>query len=98
MNHRLVVSSALASALALGLIGNVAAQAMDPGKGHEKCFGVAKAGQNDCANQAGTHSCAGQSKTDLSLDEWKYVAAGTCGAMKGKTAAEIKAMKDGKKS
>jgi uncharacterized membrane protein len=98
MNHRLVVSSALASALALGLIGNVAAQAKDPGKGNEKCYGVAKAGQNDCANQAGTHSCAGQSKTDLSLDEWKYVPAGTCGAMKGKTAAEIKAMKDGKKS
>jgi uncharacterized membrane protein len=71
MNHGLVVSSALASALALGLIGNVAAQSMDPGKGHEKCFGVAKAGQNDCANQAGTHSCAGQSKTDLSLEEWK---------------------------
>ena len=98
MNHRLVVSSALASALALGLIGNVAAQAKEPGKGHEKCYGVAKAGQNDCANLSGTHSCAGQSKADLSLDEWKYVPAGTCGAMKGKTAAEVKAMKDGKKS
>jgi uncharacterized membrane protein len=99
MNHRLVVSSALASALALGLIGNVAAQmTQDPGKSHEKCFGIAKAGQNDCANQAGTHSCAGQSKADLSLDDWKYVPAGTCGAMKGKTAAEIKKMKDGKKS
>ena len=99
MNHRLVVSSALASALAFGLVGNVAAQmAQDPGKGHEKCFGISKAGQNDCANQAGTHSCAGQSKADLSLDDWKYVPAGTCGAMKGKTAAEVKAMKDGKKT
>jgi len=99
MNHRLVVSSALASVLALGLASNASAQmAKDPGKSHEKCYGVAKAGQNDCANQAGTHSCAGQSKADMSLDDWKYVAAGTCGNLKGKTDAEIKAMKDGKKS
>ena len=99
MNHRLVVSSALASVLSLGLIGAASAQpAKDPGKSHEKCYGVSKAGQNDCANVAGTHSCAGQSKADMSLDDWKYVAAGTCGAMKGKTADEVKAMKDGKKS
>ena len=99
MNHRLIASSALASVLALGLVGHAAAQmAKDPGKSNEKCYGVAKAGQNDCANQAGTHSCAGQSKADMSLDDWKYVAAGTCVAMKGKTADQIKAMKDGKKS
>ncbi len=99
MNHRLVVSSALASVLALGLAGQAAAQmAKDPGKSNEKCYGIAKAGQNDCANQAGTHSCAGQSKADMSLDDWKYVAAGTCVAMKGKTAEQVKAMKDGKKS
>lgn len=36
-----------------------------------KCYGVAKAGQNDCANAAGTHSCAGQSKVDYSGGEWK---------------------------
>lgn len=99
MNHRLVVSSALASVLALGLAGQAAAQmAKDAGKSNEKCYGIAKAGQNDCANQAGTHSCAGQSKADMSLDDWKYVAAGTCVAMKGKTAEQVKAMKDGKKS
>ena len=99
MNHRLVVSSALASVLALGLIGQAAAQMVaDPGKSKEKCYGIAKAGQNDCANQSGTHSCAGQSKADMSLDDWKYVPTGTCAALKGKTAAEIKAMKDGKKS
>jgi uncharacterized membrane protein len=96
-NHRLVVSSALASVLALGLAGGAAAQAKDGAK-NEKCYGVAKAGQNDCANLSGTHSCAGQAKTDMSLDEWKYVPAGTCTSLKGKTAAEVKAMKDGKKS
>lgn len=86
MNQRLIVSSALASALALGLVGQVAAQ----DKGKEKCFGVAKAGQNDCANLSGSHSCAGQSKVDNGADEWKYVGKGTCKDMQGKTEAEAK--------
>ena len=86
MNQRLVLSSALASALALGLVGQVAAQ----DKGKDKCYGIAKAGQNDCANLSGSHSCAGQSKADMSPDEWKYVAKGTCKDMKGLTAEEAK--------
>jgi uncharacterized membrane protein len=89
--HR-AVSSALASALALGLAGIASAQpAKDPGAKHEKCYGIAKAGQNDCANLSGTHSCAGQSKTDGSIEDWKYVAKGTCKELKGLTAAEAKA-------
>ena len=87
MNQGFIVSSALASVLALGLVGQVAAQ----DKGKEKCYGIAKAGQNDCANTAGTHSCAGQSKVDNSTDDWKYVAKGTCKDMKGMTADEVKA-------
>ena len=86
MNQRLIVSSALASVLALGLIGQAAAQ----DKAKEKCFGITKAGQNDCANLSGTHSCAGQSKADNGVDEWKYVAKGTCKDMKGKTEQEAK--------
>ena len=87
MNNRLIASSALASVLALGLMGQ--ANAADE-KAKEKCFGVAKAGQNDCANASGTHSCAGQSKVDNGADEWKYVAKGTCASLGGKTAAEAK--------
>ncbi len=87
MNQRLIVSSALASVLALGLVGQVAAQ----DKGKEKCYGIAKAGQNDCANLSGSHSCAGQSKVDNDAGEWKYVAKGTCKEMKGMTADEAKA-------
>ncbi len=87
MNHRLVISSAVASVLALGLAGQVAAQE----KGKDKCYGIAKAGQNDCANLAGTHSCAGQSKVDNDPGDWKYVAKGTCKDMKGMTADEAKA-------
>jgi len=87
MNQRLIISSALASALALGLAGPAAAQA----KEKEKCYGIAKAGQNDCANLSGSHSCAGQSKADMAADEWKYVAKGTCKDMKGLSETEAKA-------
>jgi uncharacterized membrane protein len=90
MNPRLIASSALASVLALGLVSGVQA-ADDKAASKEKCFGIAKAGQNDCANLSGTHSCAGQSKADNAADEWKYVAKGTCAKLGGKTADEAKA-------
>jgi uncharacterized membrane protein len=89
MNQRLIVSSALASVLALGLAGQAAAQT----KEKEKCYGVAKAGQNDCANLTNTHSCAGQNKVDNDPGEWKYVAKGTCKTMKGMNETEAKAKK-----
>ena len=87
MNQRLVISSALASVLALGLIGQAAAQP----KPKEKCYGIAMAGQNDCANLSGSHTCAGQAKADNDATEWKYVAKGTCKTLKGgMTEAEAK--------
>jgi uncharacterized membrane protein len=91
MNHRHIVASALASALAMGLATPVTAHNMEGGKDKEKCYGVAKIGQNDCGNLSGTHSCAGESKVDNDPTEWKYVAKGTCKEMKGMTAEEAKA-------
>lgn len=88
MNQKLILSSALGCAMALGLVGQAAAQ----DKGKEKCYGIAKAGQNDCANISGTHSCAGQASKDMAPDDWKYVAKGTCKSMNGMTADEAKAM------
>jgi len=88
MHQRHMVSSALATVLALGL-GSPSAHAEEAGK--EKCYGIAKAGQNDCANLGGTHSCAGQAKEDNGPREWKYVAKGTCKDLKGMSAAEAKA-------
>ena len=79
----------MAAVLAAGLLASV--QAADDNKGKEKCFGIAKAGQNDCANLSGSHSCAGQSKVDGGAEEWKYVAKGTCKDMKGMSADEVKA-------
>jgi len=43
----------------------------------ERCYGVARAGQNDCAAGPGT-SCAGTSRTDYQGNAWKLVRAGTC--------------------
>ena len=91
MNQRLVISSALASALSLGLVTATSAHAMDKTGDKEKCFGIAKAGQNDCANLAGSHACAGMAKVDNDPGEWKYVPKGTCKQMKGMTAEEAKA-------
>lgn len=42
----------------------------------EKCYGIAKAGKNDC--QTATHSCAGTAKKDAMGDSWVGVPAGTC--------------------
>jgi uncharacterized membrane protein len=90
MNQRLIATSALASVLALGLLSG--AQAEEKAGAKEKCFGIAKAGQNDCANLSGTHSCAGQSKTDNDAVEWKYVAKGTCAQLGGMGMDEAKKM------
>lgn len=88
MNHKALVAAAAASVLS-SLLAVSPAAAQAPAK--EKCYGVAKAGQNDCANLSGSHSCAGQSKADNSPDEWKYVAKGTCTTMSGLTADQAKA-------
>ncbi|MEM9101368.1 MAG: DUF2282 domain-containing protein [Pseudomonadota bacterium] len=84
MNKQLLVSAALAGLIATGVSTPVAAG------GKEKCYGIAKAGQNDCGNLAGTHSCAGQSTVDNDPGEWKLVAKGTCSELGGMSKAEAK--------
>jgi uncharacterized membrane protein len=85
MNKRVIASSTLATALAFAL---VQAQAADAPK--EKCFGIAKAGANDCASADGAHSCAGQARVDKDGYDWKYVAKGTCEKEGGKTTVPAK--------
>lgn len=67
----LAVAGSLASAISLA---SAPAQAADD---MEKCFGIAKAGQNDCAAE-GSNSCAGTSKVDFDPLGWKLVKKGTC--------------------
>ncbi len=47
----------------------------------DKCYGVSRAGHNDCKAGAGT-SCAGTSRSNYQGDAWKYVARGTCTTIK----------------
>jgi len=47
----------------------------------EKCYGVSKAGKNDCAGAA--HACAGQAKTDNSGKEFLSLPKGTCERLVG---------------
>jgi uncharacterized membrane protein len=57
----------------------LAAQADDTK--NEKCYGVAKAGQNDCATAS--NSCAGTTTTDSQKDAFLYVPVGICQKIAG---------------
>jgi uncharacterized membrane protein len=67
---RIAIAAALVTAISLPL-------AMPQAQGmSEKCYGVAKAGKNDC--QTDKSSCAGTSKRDSQADAWVAVPKGTC--------------------
>ena len=93
MNKRqALVAAALAGICASATVAAHDAPAASGDK--EKCYGVAKAGQNDCASSDGAHSCAGQAATDNLPTEWAYVAKGTCEQAGG----TLKPVKAGKKA
>jgi len=77
MDQKTLVAAAVAGLFALGTAG--LAQAAD----QEKCWGVAKAGQNECGSNKTAHACAGQSKMDYDPNDFKVVKAGTCVDMGG---------------
>jgi len=81
---RLALATAITGALALPAILSTVAEAgpaAKPDYKFEKCYGVVKAGSNDC--QTATSSCAGTSKRDMQADAWVYLPAGTCGKIAG---------------
>jgi uncharacterized membrane protein len=69
-----VLAAAIGSLVALGSSAYAADGEKKPAT--EKCYGVAKAGKNDCA--AGAHACSGMSKQDGDPKEWITVPKGTC--------------------
>ena len=86
MNHQATIQAALAGILALGLAASATAGPVAQPKDSEKCYGVAKGGQNDCGTAK--HACAGLgAKTDYDPSEWKYVSKGSCEKMGGQTMA-----------
>lgn len=89
MNKRTLITAAATSLMSLAMFSSPVMAQDNMAK--EKCFGIAKAGQNDCASISGIHSCAGQSKVDSDKGEWKYVAKGSCEKVGGLSLDQVKA-------
>lgn len=94
MNKESVMRSAIGGVLALGMMvagGSVVAADMGmgmkgpvtPPAGAEKCFGIAKAGMNDCAGKNAPHACAGQATKDRDTVDFVYLPTGTCQKVAG---------------
>jgi len=76
MNKRIFIAAALASAIAPAVL-SAQKPAPAPTFKAEKCYGIAKAGKNDCAS-TGNISCGGTSKTNGDPKAWIYVPEGYC--------------------
>jgi len=75
MNAPVKISIAAGTGIALAFAAGVTTASAAP---KEKCYGIALAGENGCANLSKTHSCQGTSKVDYAVDDWKLVPKGTC--------------------
>lgn len=83
MNSRATsIRAVVASLLTIGLASNASAHNVTATETSEKCYGIAKAGQNDCGT--GKHDCATLGKKDNDPEDWKMVANGTCKKLGGK--------------
>jgi uncharacterized membrane protein len=78
MTRNALALSVLSAAIALASSGPVLA-ADQPAS--EKCYGVVKAGANDC--ETATNSCAGTSTQDGQGDAWVLVPKGLCEKLVG---------------
>lgn len=104
MTSKKTINTVLAGAVAMAAVGGAvvglqSTEAHALAKGKEKCYGVVKAGKNDCGNTAKTHSCAGQSTVDGDTGEWLALPTGVCeklvgGSLTGKVAAAPTKMMD----
>ncbi len=86
MNNLTKIQAAVASVLALGFAATVYAAPVKPMAGDEKCFGIAKAGQNDCGTAKNACATMG-AKVDKDPAQFKYVKAGMCEKEGGKMMA-----------
>jgi uncharacterized membrane protein len=77
MKNTALIATAMAAIIGLG--GVVSAKAEDAK--NEKCYGIAKAGQNDCVTAS--NSCAGTTTSDAQKDAFLYVPVGICAKIAG---------------
>lgn len=85
-NLNTLLTTAVTGVLALGIFTS-AAQAAEKVQ-MEKCYGISKAGKNDC--QTASSACAGTAKQDGLKDAWLYVPKGTCEKIVGGQLAAVK--------
>lgn len=81
---KLALASAFTGLMAVSVVGSSFAQsgpAPQPSFKFEKCYGVVKAGKNDCQTMGS--SCAGTLKHDQQGDAWIYLPAGSCDKIVG---------------
>ncbi len=77
MSNRVIIASALAAAVFAPTALMAQGPAPTPSFKAEKCYGLARAGQNDCAS-TGNNSCAGTSRANADPRAWVFVPAGYC--------------------
>jgi uncharacterized membrane protein len=82
MDKRVFIASAVAAAMAAPAIFAAQKPVQAPSWKAEKCYGIAKAGKNDCAS-TGNNSCGGSSKVNADPKAWLYVPAGYCDRIVG---------------
>lgn len=83
-NTRLLLTAAIAGLTTGTLLAATRASAANiQCAEQERCYGVSKAGKNDCATA--TSACAGTAKQDFQKDAWIYVPKGTCQKLAGGT-------------
>jgi uncharacterized membrane protein len=80
-DQRKLITTAITGLLALGIS---ASSATASAAESEKCFGIAKAGQNACNSNANKHSCAGHSQIDNDPNDFANVPKGSCLKVGGK--------------
>lgn len=85
-NLNTLLATTITSALALGFVAT-ATQAAEKVQ-MEKCYGIVKAGKNDC--QTSSSACAGTAKKDAQKDAWIYIPKGTCDKIVGGQLAAAK--------
>ena len=77
MDRRAIIASAFAAAIAAPALLSAQKPVMPPSWKAEKCYGIAKAGKNDCAS-TGANSCGGTSKANADPKAWIYAPEGYC--------------------
>jgi len=84
MKARDAINAGMMLAVAGAMVAAVAASLRHGPQGtieRERCYGVVRAGANDCANAV--HSCAKQTSVDADKREWIAVPKGTCTRLAG---------------